>query len=286
MLNIDSRLIELIPTIGADAFTVLCVIGNKIGKNKNCWPTKHTLKTLTGFGRDKLNNALQVLENNKLIIIEQRLDEKTKRFKSNVYKVTTSYMSIFVNCLNEEVDDTEEDDNNNGGKEAPSTEKPSSEFPSSENQSIKYYTDSSINKLSSLSLDPHDNVTDNIEKIEQGLELTQPELSIPFTFETCKKILDSIKPENLPKYFEFINDHIKPKDFNFASNRLTWKCHAGWIKQFEVHLVTPFKKRETKPQNTYNNQSYRSNYNSKPKSAIDYEHRHPAGTYDFAPREV
>lgn len=85
LINIDLRLLELIPEIGADAFAVLCVIADKTNKNNVAFLTKSFLEKETGFGRDKLAKAIQLLEKNKLITVTRNYGERGFSFSAISY---------------------------------------------------------------------------------------------------------------------------------------------------------------------------------------------------------
>jgi hypothetical protein len=100
MINIDTRLIDLMPLIGSDAFCVLVVLGKYANTNKECFPSIELLKEKTGLGRTALYKSLNVLKEHKIIEATQRRHEKG-RFTSCLYKITTEYLAIFVKAPSE-----------------------------------------------------------------------------------------------------------------------------------------------------------------------------------------
>jgi hypothetical protein len=87
MINIDTRLLDLIPDIGADSFVVLCLISKRLGKRDSSFPSVSLLKKESGFGRNKVFACLKILKEKGFLKSEQR--HIKGRLSSNLYTITT-----------------------------------------------------------------------------------------------------------------------------------------------------------------------------------------------------
>ncbi|MBK8225403.1 MAG: helix-turn-helix domain-containing protein [Candidatus Obscuribacter sp.] len=100
MLNIDDRLIkEVSPKIGPNALSTLLAIAIHLNQKTNrCFPSHHRLMELTGMGRDAVYTALSALQKHGLLTVEQRIDSKKKQFTRRTFRVSTRFISVFVNA--------------------------------------------------------------------------------------------------------------------------------------------------------------------------------------------
>jgi hypothetical protein len=95
MLNIDTRLLDVIPHIGTDGFTLLLLIAKRLSKKGEAFPSQDLLMKESGMGIDRLKNALKRLKDHGLLSYRQAR-KKGGKMGSNVYKLNTPYLSIFV----------------------------------------------------------------------------------------------------------------------------------------------------------------------------------------------
>ena len=153
MLNIHSDLVDLIPVIGTDAYATISVIAKRIGKKKTSWPSKFTLRKEVGISRDKLDRALKILVDNSLIEIQQtrKTDPVSKKtiYSVNTYKVTTKFISVFVNIA-DECDEDNKEENKNQLTDFQLTDFQHADSQLTENPAIKYYKVLSIEKEGSI----------------------------------------------------------------------------------------------------------------------------------------
>lgn len=97
MLNIDDRLIkEDLKEIGAASFVVLCCLCSFINAKRVCYPKLSTLMLMTGFGRDKVQNAIKNLEARNLLKRYQPKDVKNGKFDKTYYTVMTDLVQVYV----------------------------------------------------------------------------------------------------------------------------------------------------------------------------------------------
>jgi hypothetical protein len=102
MVNIDTRLLKV-----ADAnevFWLLC-IANRIGKDLTCFPSLATQMQDTGWGKPKVIAVRESCEKKGFISVKKRFDAQKNCQTSNVYKIKTPFLSVFVNL--KEKGDTE-----------------------------------------------------------------------------------------------------------------------------------------------------------------------------------
>jgi len=90
-----------------------------LGKNMTCWPSNKTLLERTGWSMGKLQAVKKSLQDKSILEISTRNDDKGQT--SNIYKLKTSYLSVFVSVGDK--DFTEENytpaKNRVGGAEMP-----------------------------------------------------------------------------------------------------------------------------------------------------------------------
>jgi hypothetical protein len=93
VINVDSRLFDLIPALGSDAFTVLMIIAKHSNTKKQCFPSVETIQKGTGLGRNKVFQCLKVLKEHSLIEAEQR--HKNGRLTTSLYQIKSRYLSAY-----------------------------------------------------------------------------------------------------------------------------------------------------------------------------------------------
>jgi hypothetical protein len=100
MLNIDDRLIrEVSPKIGPNALSVLLAISIHLNQKTNrCFPAHHTLMALTGLGKNTVYDALNVLKDNGLLVVQQSVNSDKKQFGKRTFLVNTTYIGVFVSA--------------------------------------------------------------------------------------------------------------------------------------------------------------------------------------------
>ena len=100
MLNIDDRLIkEVSPKIRPNALSVLLAIAIHLNqKNGRCFPSHERLMQLTGMGKNAVYDALMVLKTSGLLVSEQAIDSKNKKFGRRTFRLATKFIKIFVDA--------------------------------------------------------------------------------------------------------------------------------------------------------------------------------------------
>lgn len=100
MLNIDDRLIkEVSPKIRPNALSVLLAIAIHLNQKTNrCFPSHERLMSLTGLGKNTVYDALNVLKENGLLVSEQKVDSKTRKFEKRTFRLSTRFIKIFVDA--------------------------------------------------------------------------------------------------------------------------------------------------------------------------------------------
>jgi len=107
MLNLDTRLISA-DILDENEFWLLMHIVKRINAKRTCFPSNKVLMIDTKFGRDKVVKTKQSLEKKGFIHTVGQRKNKGK-FSSNIYKVTTKLVKIFVEIG--DLGDLEETDN-------------------------------------------------------------------------------------------------------------------------------------------------------------------------------
>ena len=95
--------------INTDDFFVLLCIAKRVGKNKTSFPSRETLMQETNFGKTKVSACITSLCSSNLISKKQREvknKDGKKVFSSNEYKITNKFLSIFVECENEVLEES------------------------------------------------------------------------------------------------------------------------------------------------------------------------------------
>lgn len=78
--RVPARARELLPVIGATAYSVLGVLVSFANDDGKCWPSQKRIARDSGVSRSTINRELKKLEENRLIIREQSLDRSTTRY--------------------------------------------------------------------------------------------------------------------------------------------------------------------------------------------------------------
>lgn len=125
MINIDDRLLDLIPKIGADSFVILCLIAKRINKKNEAFPSRATLQKESGFGEGKVDKCLKILKENNLLSSKQR--HVCGKLSSCLYGIETDYVGVFVSGKNYQFPE-------NSGTENQYLENQTSENQTSENE--------------------------------------------------------------------------------------------------------------------------------------------------------
>ncbi|MCB9298301.1 MAG: hypothetical protein H6559_35100 [Lewinellaceae bacterium] len=91
MINVsDTLVLEKMPLIGARAAGVLLAIAKFMNEHNQAWPSRKTLRALTGLGRDALDKDIKTLEQHQLARKSQRRTEDGRRLSSNLYAIPFS----------------------------------------------------------------------------------------------------------------------------------------------------------------------------------------------------
>lgn len=98
MINIDTR---LIPQINEKELWLLIQIVRRINLERFCWPSNSRLLEDTGWHIEKLQSVKKSLVKKGIIEIELRGD------KSNIYKIKTEYLGVFVTAKGEFMEQNE-----------------------------------------------------------------------------------------------------------------------------------------------------------------------------------
>ncbi|MCB9352443.1 MAG: hypothetical protein H6573_33905 [Lewinellaceae bacterium] len=91
MINLsDTLALEKMPIVGARAIGVLVAISKFMNEHNQAWPSRKTLRALTGLGRDALDKDISLLEKHRLAKKSQRRSEGGRRLSSNCYTIPRS----------------------------------------------------------------------------------------------------------------------------------------------------------------------------------------------------
>ena len=96
MINIDTR---LLPQITPDQLYLLCYIVNFMNENRMCFPSNKKLVDITGFSESKILRTKNELVSRKIISVKQRFRPDGSQ-TSNIYKIETEYIGVFVTGKN------------------------------------------------------------------------------------------------------------------------------------------------------------------------------------------
>ena len=96
MINVHTDLIRKeLSKIGVDAVAVLLCITSHINPKRQAWPGSERLKKMTGLSRERTYKAIQKLI--ELKYISRYQENKDGEWGRVVYRVTSGYLTIFVN---------------------------------------------------------------------------------------------------------------------------------------------------------------------------------------------
>ena len=88
MINLcDSLVLEKMPIVGARAIGVLVAISKFMNEHNQAWPSRKTLRAITGLGRDALDKDIALLEKHQLASKAQRRTDGGRRLSSNRYTI-------------------------------------------------------------------------------------------------------------------------------------------------------------------------------------------------------
>ena len=132
MINIDTR---LLPEVTPDQLFLLCHIVNFMNENRMCFPSNKKLIEQSGFSDSKILRVKNELVSRKIISLKQRFRADGSQ-TSNLYKIETEFIGVFVTGKNMSNLDTSPFTNEEGGVfthegGTPSTVKPLEVLPNS-----------------------------------------------------------------------------------------------------------------------------------------------------------
>jgi hypothetical protein len=96
MINIDTR---LLPQVTPDQLFLLCHIVNFMNENRMCFPSNKKLIEQSGFSDSKILRVKNELVTRKIISVKQRFRPDGSQ-TSNLYKITTDLIGVFVTGKN------------------------------------------------------------------------------------------------------------------------------------------------------------------------------------------
>jgi hypothetical protein len=96
MINIDTR---LLPQVTPDQLFLLCHIVNFMNENRMCFPSNKKLIEHSGFSESKILRVKNELVTRKIISVKQRFRPDGSQ-TSNLYKITTELIGVFVTGKN------------------------------------------------------------------------------------------------------------------------------------------------------------------------------------------
>ena len=96
MINIDTR---LLPQVTPDQLFLLCHIVNFMNENRMCFPSNKKLIEQSGFSDSKILRVKNELVKRKIISVKQRFRPDGSQ-TSNLYKITTELIGVFVTGKN------------------------------------------------------------------------------------------------------------------------------------------------------------------------------------------
>jgi hypothetical protein len=98
MINLDDRILD--GSVSESEMWLLLHITRFLGKNMTCWPSNKTLLEKTGWSMGKLQAVKKSLQDKKLLEVSLRSNGTAQA--TNLYKVKTKYLSVFVNIADKE----------------------------------------------------------------------------------------------------------------------------------------------------------------------------------------
>jgi hypothetical protein len=111
MINIDTR---LLPQVTPDQLFLLCHIVNFMNENRMCFPSNKKLIEHSGFSDSKILRVKNELVTRKIISVKQRFRPDGSQ-TSNLYKITTELIGVFVTGKNMSNLDTSPFNDEEGG---------------------------------------------------------------------------------------------------------------------------------------------------------------------------
>jgi len=102
MINIDTR---LLPQVTPDQLFLLCHIVNFMNENRMCFPSNKKLIEQSGFSDSKILRIKNELVTRKIISVKQRFRPDGSQ-TSNLYKIETEFIGVFVTGKNMSILDT------------------------------------------------------------------------------------------------------------------------------------------------------------------------------------
>jgi hypothetical protein len=170
MINIDTR---LLPQVTPDQLFLLCHIVNFMNENRMCFPSNKKLIEQSGFSDSKILRVKNELVTRKIISVKQRFRPDGSQ-TSNLYKITTELIGVFVTGKNMSNLDTSPFNDEEGGIFIHEGGTPSPMKP------LEVLANSSINHIQVLVENPSD-FTD-FEKVETNdfTNVQSPKVN-PFT---------------------------------------------------------------------------------------------------------
>jgi hypothetical protein len=111
MINIDTR---LLPEVTPDQLFLLCHIVNFMNENRMCFPSNKKLIEQSGFSDSKILRVKNELVSRKIISVKQRFRADGSQ-TSNLYKIETEFIGVFVTGKNMSNLDTSPFTNEEGG---------------------------------------------------------------------------------------------------------------------------------------------------------------------------
>ena len=96
MINIDTR---LLPQVTPDQLFLLCHIVNYMNENRMCFPSNKKLIIQSGFSDSKILRVKNELVTRKIISVKQRFRPDGSQ-TSNLYKIETEFIGVFVTGKN------------------------------------------------------------------------------------------------------------------------------------------------------------------------------------------
>ena len=166
MINIDTR---LLPEVTPDQLFLLCHIVNFMNENRMCFPSNKKLIEQSGFSDSKILRVKNELVSRKIISVKQRFRADGSQ-TSNLYKIETEFIGVFVTGKNMSNLDISPFTNEEGGVFTHKGGTPSPMKP------LEVLPNSSINQIQVLDENPSD-FTD-FTKVETNIQ--SPKVN-PFT---------------------------------------------------------------------------------------------------------
>lgn len=96
MINIDTR---ILPQVTPDQLFLLCHIVNFMNENRMCFPSNKKLIEQSGFSESKILRVKNELVSRKIISVKQRFRPDGSQ-TSNIYKIESEYIGVFVSGKN------------------------------------------------------------------------------------------------------------------------------------------------------------------------------------------